>query len=142
MHPCRSGENCLHPIPTIRTARPGRGDGLIYVTRDDGKNWNDVTPPPMTAWSKVSQIEAGHFDAETAYASIDRHRLAAERPYIARSHDGGKKGKNVVDGIPSDAFVNSIKEDTQQKGLLYPTTELRVYSPFDDGERWQPLQLN
>jgi len=112
------------------------------VTRDDGAHWNNVTPPEMTAWSKVSQIEAGHFDAETAYASIDRHRIGDDRPYIYRTHDGGKTWTKVANGIPVGAFVNSVKEDTKQKGLLYAATELRVYVSFDDGDHWQPLQLN
>jgi photosystem II stability/assembly factor-like uncharacterized protein len=120
----------------------GTDDGLIHVTRDDGKTWNNVTPPAMTAWSKVSQIEAGHFDVETAYASIDRHRLADNKPYIYRTHDGGKTWKNVVAGIPEGAFVNSVKEDPKAKGLLYAATELRVYVSFNDGDRWQPLQNN
>jgi photosystem II stability/assembly factor-like uncharacterized protein len=120
----------------------GTDDGLIHVTRDDGKTWNDVTPPPMTAWSKVSQIEAGHFDVDTAYASVDRHRLADNKPYIYRTHDGGKTWRNVVAGIPDGAYVNSIKEDTKAKGLLFACTELRVYVSFDDGDRWQPLQNN
>jgi photosystem II stability/assembly factor-like uncharacterized protein len=124
------------------TVWAGTDDGLIYVTRDDGKNWNNVTPPPMTAWSKVSQIEAGHFDAETAYASVDRHRLADDKPYIYRTHDGGKSWKNIVAGIPEGAYVNSIKEDTKVKGLLYAATELRVYVSFNDGEQWQALQNN
>ena len=112
------------------------------MTRDDGATWKDVTPPAMSAWSKVSQIEAGHFDAETAYASVDRHRLADDHAYIYRTHDGGKTWKNMAEGIPDGAFVNSVKEDTKQKGLLYAATELRVYVSFDDGEHWQPLQLN
>jgi photosystem II stability/assembly factor-like uncharacterized protein len=133
----------IGPSPLdAKTVWAGTDDGLIQVTRDDGANWKDVTPPAMTAWSKVSQIEAGHFDAETAYASVDRHRLADDRPYIYRTHDGGKTWQNVVNGIPEGAFVNSIKEDTRQKGLLYAATELRVYVSFDDGDRWQPLQLN
>ncbi|HWG18938.1 MAG TPA: hypothetical protein VG225_00315 [Terracidiphilus sp.] len=133
----------IGPSPLdAKTVWVGTDDGLIHVTRDDGANWKDVTPPALTAWSKVSQIEAGHFDVETAYASVDRHRLADDRPYIYRTHDGGKTWQNVIDGIPDGAFVNSIKEDTQQKGLLYAATELRVYVSFDDGGRWQPLQLN
>ena len=120
----------------------GTDDGLIYVTRDDGKNWIAVTPPEMTAWSKVSQIEAGHFDAETAYASIDRHRLADNKPYIYRTHDGGKTWQNVSAGIPDGAYVNSVKEDPRAKGLLYAATELRVYVSFNDGAQWQPLQNN
>jgi len=120
----------------------GTDDGLIYVTRDDGKHWTAVTPPEMTAWSKVSQIEAGHFDAETAYASVDRHRLADSKPYIYRTHDGGKTWQNVAAGIPEGAYVNSVKEDPQTKGLLYAATELRVYISFNDGAQWQPLQNN
>ena len=120
----------------------GTDDGLIYVTRDDGKNWIPVAPPEMTAWSKVSQIEAGHFDADTAYASVDRHRIADNKPYIYRTHDGGKTWHNVVAGIPEGAYVNSVKEDPQTKGLLYAATELRVYVSFNDGAQWQPLQNN
>ena len=120
----------------------GTDDGLIYVTRDDGKNWVAVTPPEMTAWSKVSQIEAGHFDAETAYASVDRHRLADNKPYIYRTHDGGKTWQNVVAGIPEGAYVNAVREDPQTKGLLYAATEVRVYVSFNDGAQWQPLQNN
>jgi photosystem II stability/assembly factor-like uncharacterized protein len=133
----------ISPSPLdAKTVWVGTDDGLIHVTRDDGAHWSDVTPPTMTAWNKVSQIEAGHFDVETAYASVDRHRLADDQAYIYRTHDGGKTWKNVADGIPDGAFVNSVKEDTKQKGLLYAATELRVYVSFDDGDHWQPLQLN
>ena len=133
----------ISPSPLdAKTVWVGTDDGLIHVTRDDGANWKDVTPPSMTSWSKVSQVEAGHFDAETAYASVDRHRLADDQPYIYRTHDGGKTWTNVVKGIPTGAFVNSVKEDTKQKGLLYAATELRVYVSFNDGEVWQPLELN
>jgi hypothetical protein len=96
----------------------------------------------MTAWSKVSQIEASHFDVETAYASVDRHRIADNKPYIYRTRDGGKTWQNAVAGIPEGAYVNSVKEDTQVKGLLFACTELRVYVSFNDGDRWQPLQNN
>jgi hypothetical protein len=120
----------------------GTDDGLIHVTLDDGKTWSNVTPPEMTAWSKVSQIEAGHFDADTAYASVDRHRIADNRPYIYRTHNAGKTWDNVVAGIPDGAYVNSVKEDPKTKGLLYAATELRVYVSFNDGARWQPLQNN
>ncbi len=133
----------LGPSPLLATTVwVGTDDGLIYVTRDDGKNWNNVTPPAMTAWSKVSQIEAGHFDPETAYASVDRHRLADNKPYIYRTHDGGKTWQNVTAGIPDGAWVNSVKEDPKAKGLLYAATELRVYVSFDDGDQWEPLQNN
>jgi photosystem II stability/assembly factor-like uncharacterized protein len=124
------------------TVWAGTDDGLIHVTRDDGKTWTDVTPPAMTPWSKVSQIEAGHFDAATAYASVDRHRIADNKPYIYRTRDGGRTWQNLVAGIPEGAYVNCVREDPQTKGLLYAATELRVYVSFNDGEQWQPLQNN
>jgi photosystem II stability/assembly factor-like uncharacterized protein len=120
----------------------GTDDGLIYVTRDDGRNWNNVTPSAMTVWSKVTQVEAGHFDANTAYASVDRHWIDDMKPYIYRTHDGGRTWQNVVNGIPDGAYVNSVKEDTKVKGLLYAATELRIYVSFNDGDDWQSLQNN
>ncbi len=133
----------IGPSPLdARTVWAGTDDGLVYVTSDDGANWNNVTPPGVTAWSKVSQVEAGHFDVSTAYASVDRHRLADNKPYIYRTHDSGKTWQDVVKGIPDGAFVNSVKEDPYQKGLLFAATELRVYVSFNDGDDWQPLELN
>ncbi len=133
----------ISPSPlSATTVWVGTDDGLIHVTRDDGKSWQNVTPSAMTAWSKVSQVEAGHFDAATAYASVDRHRLADNKPYIYRTRDGGKTWQNIVTGIPEGAYVNSVKEDPIAKGLLYAATELRVYVSFNDGDTWQPLQNN
>ncbi len=120
----------------------GTDDGLLWVSRDDGGKWDDVTPPMMTAWSKVSSLDAGHFDAGTAYASVDRHRIGDDKPYTLRTHDGGKTWVNVVAGIPAGAYVNAVREDPKAKGLLYAATELRVYVSFDDGGHWQPLQNN
>ena len=133
----------ISPSPlSATTVWVGTDDGLIHKTTDDGKDWKDVTPPAMTAWSKVSQVEAGHFDVGTAYASVDRHRLADFKPYIYRTHDGGATWTNVTAGIPEGAYVNSVKEDPQSKGLLYAATELRVYVSFNDGASWQPLENN
>jgi len=133
----------IGPSPiSATTVWVGTDDGLIYVTKDDGKQWTPVTPGAMTAWSKVSQIEAGHFDVGTAYASVDRHRLGDLKPYIYRTHDGGKSWQNVVAGIPAGAYVNSVKEDTRAKGLLYAATELRVYVSFNDGDSWMALENN
>lgn len=133
----------ISPSPLdAKTVWVGTDDGLIHVTRNDGADWQNVTPEPMTAWSKVSQVEAGHFDLGTAYASVDRHRLADDAPYVYRTHDGGKTWKNVSAGIPVGAFVNSVREDPKQKGLLYAATELRLYVSFNDGDGWEPLQEN
>jgi photosystem II stability/assembly factor-like uncharacterized protein len=133
----------ISPSPLdAKTVWVGTDDGLIWNTTDDGAHWNNLTPAALTAWSKVSRVEAGHFDAGTAYASVDRHRLGDRAAYIYRTHDGGKTWAKIADGIPAGAFVNSVKEDPKVKGLLYAATELRVYVSFDDGDRWQPLQLN
>lgn len=133
----------ISPSPlSATTVWAGTDDGLIHLTHDDGKTWQNVTPPALTAWSKVSQVEAGHFDLGTAYASVDRHRLADRKPYIYRTHDGGKSWTLITAGIPEGAFVNSVKEDPMQKGLLYAATELRVYVSFNDGASWQPLENN
>jgi photosystem II stability/assembly factor-like uncharacterized protein len=118
----------------------GTDDGLIWRTRDEGAHWQNITPPALAAWSKVGIIETSHFDADTAYAAIDRHRLDDFRPYIYRTHDGGKTWQLAANGIGT--FVNMVREDPVRKGLLYAGTEKGMYVSFDDGDRWQSLQLN
>jgi photosystem II stability/assembly factor-like uncharacterized protein len=120
----------------------GTDDGLIQVTRDAGKNWTNVTPEAITPWSKVSLVEASHFDAATAYAAVDRHRLDDLRPYIYRTHDGGKSWQEISSGIPTGSYVHVVREDPKRKGLLYAGTETGVFVSFDGGDHWQPLQLN
>jgi len=120
----------------------GTDDGKIWRTRDEGGQWQDVTPGVLTAWSKVGIIETSHFDAETAYAAVDRHRLDDFRPYVYRTRDGGRTWTLAAAGIPAGSFVNAVREDPVRRGLLYAATEKGVYVSFDDGERWQPLQLN
>src|SRR5579863_1888915 len=119
----------------------GTDDGLIHVTRDGGKTWTNITPADLTPWSKVSQLDASHFDDLTVYAAINRFRLDDLKPHIYRTHDGGKSWKEIVDGLP-DAPVNTVREDPVRKGLLYAGTELAVYVSFDDGDHWQPLKQN
>jgi photosystem II stability/assembly factor-like uncharacterized protein len=131
--------------PSPRSANliwAGTDDGLIQVTRDGGKKWSDVTPKELTAWSKVSLLEASHFDANTAYAAINRFRLDDLRPHVYRTHDGGASWKEGVNGLPENAVVNAVREDPERKGLLYAGTEIGVFVSFDDGDNWQPLQMN
>jgi photosystem II stability/assembly factor-like uncharacterized protein len=133
----------LAPSPLrASTVWAGTDDGLIQLTRDDGKTWQNVTPAAMSTWSKVTQLEAGHFEPGTAYASVDRHRLGDPKPYIYATHDAGRTWKLIANGIPTGAYVNSVKEDPRCKGLLYAATELRVYVSFDDGSHWEALQNN
>lgn len=120
----------------------GTDTGLIHLTRDGGKTWTNVSPQGLSDWSKVSMIEASHFDAEAAYAAIDRHRLDDFKPYVFRTHDGGTSWQEVSSGIPPMAFVRAVREDPKRKGLLYAGTELGVYVSFDDGDHWQTLQLH
>jgi hypothetical protein len=119
----------------------GTDDGLIQITRDGGKTWDNVTPAELTPWSKVSQLDASHFDDLTVYAAINRFRLDDLKPHIYRTHDGGKTWKEIVAGLP-DGPVNTVREDPVRKGLLLAGTELAVYVSFDDGDRWQPLRQN
>ena len=130
--------------PSVRAGEiwTGTDDGLIHLTQDEGKTWGDVTPHELSAWSKVTHIEASHFDAATAYAAVDRHRLEDLHPYLYRTQDFGKSWKLVSRGIPDGSFLNCVREDPFRKGLLYACTEQGVYVSFNDGDDWQPLQLN
>ncbi|HQY66042.1 MAG TPA: hypothetical protein PLD38_02070 [Pyrinomonadaceae bacterium] len=126
----------------INTIWAGTDDGLIHVTRNGGKSWSNITPPELKSWAKVSLIDAGRFDANTAYAAVNTFRLDDLRPHIYRTHDGGKTWKEIVKGIPDGGIVNAVREDPVRKGLLYCGTEQAVYFSTDDGENWQPLRLN
>jgi photosystem II stability/assembly factor-like uncharacterized protein len=120
----------------------GTDDGLIQLTRDGGKTWTDVTPPELTPWSKVSILEASRTEAGTVYAAVNRFRLDDLKPHIYRTRDFGKTWKEIVAGIADSAPVNVVREDPVKKGLLFAGTETSVYVSFDDGDHWQPLQLN
>jgi photosystem II stability/assembly factor-like uncharacterized protein len=127
---------------SVNTIWVGTDDGLIWLTRDGGKNWKNVTPPEVTPWSKVTQLVASHFDDETAYASVSRFRIDDLRPYIICTHDGGKTWKLITTGLPDNAPVNTVREDPVRKGLLFAGTERAVWVSIDDGGHWQSLQLN
>ena len=120
----------------------GTDDGLIHLTTDGGKTWNNVTPQSISAWEKISLIEAGHFDANTAYAAVNTLRLDDLRPHIFRTQDSGKTWTEIVNGIPAGQTVNAVREDPERKGLLFAGTEKGVYVSFDDGAKWASLRLN
>ncbi len=119
----------------------GTDDGYIQVTKDGGKNWKNVTPPEVTEWSKVSIIEASHFDENTAYAAVNRIRCDDMKPHIYKTIDGGTTWKEIVTGLTEDP-INSVKEDPITKGLLFAGSERFVSISFNDGTSWQSLKQN
>lgn len=127
---------------TLQTIWAGTDDGLLWLTRDGGANWSNITPPGVAPWSKIAQIDASRFDDDTAYVAVNRERVDDLKPYAFRTHDGGKTWQSITAGLPDDAPVNAVRADPVQKGLLYAATENAVYVSFNDGERWQPLQYN
>ena len=125
----------------INTIWCGTDDGLIHVTKDGGKTWKNVTPPEISSWSKISLMDASHFDVNTVYAAVNRIRLDDMHPHIYKTNDGGKTWKEIVNGLPYDP-INVVREDPLRKGLLFAGSETAVYVSFDDGEHWQSLRLN
>jgi len=119
----------------------GTSNGIVQMT-EDGKTWIDVTPPDIPANATIAMIEAGHYDAATAYAVVNVPQVL--RHFIYRTHDNGKTWQAIVSGLDTSglAFTRVVREDPVRKGLLYAGTESAVYVSFDDGDNWQSLQLN
>jgi photosystem II stability/assembly factor-like uncharacterized protein len=120
----------------------GTDDGLIQLTRDDGKSWTNVTPKGLPEWAMVSLIEPSPFDAGTAYAAVDAHKLDNFKPYIYKTTDFGKTWVTLTNGLPDNTYVHAVREDPKRKGMLYAGTETGIWVSFDDGAHWQSLQLD
>jgi photosystem II stability/assembly factor-like uncharacterized protein len=129
---------------TLSRIWAGSDDGLIHTTADGGAHWTDVTPAELRAkpWSKISIMDAGRFDASTAYAAVNTFRIDDLRPHIYRTHDGGKTWKHITNGIPDGAIINVVREDPKKRGLLFAGSETQVWMSNDDGEHWSSLRLN
>lgn len=119
----------------------GSDDGRVYVTRDGGENWNDVTPRGMPE-GQVNAIDVSPHDPASAYIAVTRYKFGDLTPMMYKTNDYGRNWTTIVDGIAPEAFARVVREDPARQGLLYAGTEAGVYVSFDDGNRWQPLQLN
>jgi photosystem II stability/assembly factor-like uncharacterized protein len=120
----------------------GSDDGLVYITRDGGKNWTNITPPGLPEFSRVSMIDASPNDPATAYLAAKRYQLDDRKPYIFKTHDYGKTWTKITTGIPDYDYAHVTREDPKHPGLLFTGTEHGIYVSFDDGANWQPLTLN
>ncbi len=133
----------LSPSPKdVNVLWAGTDDGNIQVTMDGGVKWTNVTPPQIKSWTRIFNIEAGHYDTLTAYAAANTLRVDDNNPHFWRTHDGGTSWKEIDTGIAAGAVANSIREDPKQKGLLYAATDTQVWVSFDDGDNWQSLRLD
>ncbi len=120
----------------------GSDDGLVQVTRDGGKKWDNVTPKNMPEWIQVNSLDASPHKGGTAYVAGTMYKSDDFKPYLYKTSDYGKTWKKITNGIPDGAFTRVIREDPNRQGLLYAGTETGMYVSFDDGENWQSLQLN
>lgn len=122
----------------------GSDDGLVNLTRDSGKTWDNVTPSKslMPEWIQINSIEASPHDAATAYLAGTMYKWDDFRPYLYKTNDYGKNWKRITNGIPQGAFTRVIREDPNKRGLLYAGTETGMFISFDDGGNWHSMQFN
>jgi len=120
----------------------GSDDGRIHVTRDGGKTWENVTPPDLPDWTRISIIDASPHRRGGAYVAGNRYQMNDFAPYLYKTSDYGKTWTKIVTGIRPGDFTRAIREDPERQGLLYAGTERGMWVSFDDGARWQSLQLN
>jgi hypothetical protein len=132
----------LSPSPIdVTVLWAGTDDGNIQVMTGPARTWSNVTPAAIKPWTRIFNIEAGHFSTLTAYAAANTMRLDDMNPHFWRTHDGGKAWTEIDTGLPAGAVANSIREDPRQKGLLYAATDAQVWVSYDDGDHWQSLRL-
>ncbi|MCX5756443.1 MAG: glycoside hydrolase [Gemmatimonadetes bacterium] len=126
----------------VKVIWAGTDDGNVQVTMDGGAKWSDVTPAGIKPWTRMFNIDAGHFDTQTAYVAANTMRIDDRSPHFWRTHDGGKTWTEINTGITGPGESNAIREDPRVKGLLYAATETQVWVSYDDGDHWQSLRLN
>ena len=120
----------------------GSDDGLVHISKDGGKSWQNVTPAGMPEWMMINSIEIDPFQKGGIYIAATRYKLGDYSPYLYKSKDYGKTWTKITAGIDDDHFTRVLRADPKRKGLLYAGTETGIYISFDDGLSWQPFQLN
>ena len=146
----KTGAACGYSVIYALAASPvqegvlwaGTDDSRLWLTRDDGAHWDNVTPPGLAPWSKVDTIGADPHDPASAYVAVERHQVDDFKPYVYITHDAGKHWRQAAKGIPDGDYVRVVRADPERKGLLYAGTEYGIFVSFDDGNSWQSLQRN
>ncbi len=122
----------------------GTNDGLVQLTRDDGRTWTNLTPniPNLPVWGSVRSIVSSRYDAATAYLTVDFHQVNGRDPFVYRTTDYGRTWKAITTGLPRNnlSYAKVIHEDPKRRGLLYLGLENGIYVSFDAGDHWVPLQ--
>ena len=120
----------------------GSDDGLVYLTKDGGKTWENVTPPMASKNNMMNSIDVNPFVKGGAYVVGTSYKFGDNTPYIYKTEDYGKTWKLITHGIPDEEFVRVVRADPKRKGLLYAGTEKGMWVSFDDGASWSAFQLN
>ncbi len=120
----------------------GTDDGLVHITKDGGKSWENITPANMPEWTMVNSVEPSNFDEGTCYIAGTRYKLGDFKPYLYKTSDYGKTWTEITNGIDKEHFTRVLREDPTQKGLLYAGTETGMYISFNDGDSWEKFQRN
>ncbi|MEE4278142.1 MAG: glycosyl hydrolase [Halieaceae bacterium] len=126
----------------VNTIWAGSDDGLMHITRDHGKTWENITPPDLPKDSRISIIDESTHNPGTAYIAVKRYQMDDRKPYIWKTSDYGKSWTKIVSGIRDDDFIHVVREDLVRPGLLFAGGEHTVYVSFDDGANWHSLRLN
>jgi len=125
----------------INTIWAGSDDGKMHITRDGGKNWEDITPKDLPKFSRISIIDESIHNPGTLYIAANRYQVDDREPYVFKTHDYGKTWTNIINGIAPGHFARAVREDPVRPGLLFLATEHGVYFSMNDGELWKSLQL-
>jgi len=120
----------------------GSDDGLVHISRDGGKSWENITPPDLPEWIMINSIEPDPHSDGGCYIAATMYKHGDFRPYLYKTKDYGKTWTKIVRGIPDEHFTRVVRADPKRPGLLYCGTEAGMYLSFDDGAHWQPFQLN